>query len=75
MKLIDNLLKIEFIKHNIYKGGGTEFYVPEIKELIEPFLQNMNIEYKILTDDEIDNMTRKERFYEIMKKYNLKKQF
>jgi len=61
MKTIDKLLKTYFGSHNIYKGGGTEFYDRSIIYLIEPYLKNLNIEYKVLTKEEIILMNRCER--------------
>lgn len=61
MRIIDNLLKYEFEIYNVYKGGGTEFYDRCIYNLIEPFLKTLNIEYNILTQEEINNIERCQR--------------
>jgi superfamily II DNA or RNA helicase len=61
MKILDKVFKSYFKEYNIYKGGGTEFYNRCITELIEPYLKKINIEYKILTSDEILLMNRCER--------------
>lgn len=65
INIIDKLLKYHFKKYNIYKGGGTEFYDRQIYHLIEPFLQNLNIEYRILSKDEISIIERNERMNQI----------
>ena len=56
---IEGLLKTMFIAHNIVFDGGTEFYKNNIMVLLEPIFNNLNIEYIKLTDDEIENLTRK----------------
>ena len=62
LRIIDNLLKIKFKEFNIYKGGGTEFYNRSIIGLIEPYIQSLlKEECKVLSKEEIDNMTRCER--------------
>ena len=65
MKLLDKYLKSYFKLYNIYKGGGTEFYNRCIIDLIEPYLKKINIEYKVLTKEEILLMNRCERFRNI----------
>lgn len=53
LHIIDKILKNYFKHLNIYKGGGTEFYKRNIIFLIEPFLQQLTITYRILTNNEI----------------------
>uniref|UniRef100_A0A6C0BX92 Helicase ATP-binding domain-containing protein n=1 Tax=viral metagenome TaxID=1070528 RepID=A0A6C0BX92_9ZZZZ len=65
MKIIDNYLKDYFKSHHIYKGGGTEFYDKCIVDLIEPCLKEINLEYRILTKEEINCMNRFERIRNI----------
>ena len=66
MILLDKCLKSYFKELNIYEGGGTEFYDPCIIDLIEPYLQKLNIEYKVLTKEEITLMNRNERLRNIL---------
>ncbi len=61
MKILDKYLKSYFKLYHIYKGGGTEFYNRCIIDLIEPYLKKINIEYKVLTKEEINLMNRCER--------------
>jgi superfamily II DNA or RNA helicase len=75
MKIIDNLLKQKFKEHHIYKGGGTEFYNRCIIDLIEPYLQELNIKYTVLTKEEINLMDRCERVRNIPNINNVKKIF
>jgi len=75
MKFIDKCLKHYFKLFNIYKGGGTEFYDRCIIDLIEPYLKNINIQYKILTKEEINLMTRCERVRNIPNVDKVKKAF
>lgn len=75
MRVLDNILKCYFKKYNIYKGGGTEFYNRCIIDLIEHYIQKLNIEYKILTKEEISLMNRCERFRNIPNLHKVKKIF
>lgn len=61
MHFVDNSLKFTFEQYNDYRGGGTEFYYRCIYELIEPYLQSLNINYNILSQLEIDDINRTER--------------
>lgn len=61
MKILDKYLKSYFKLYHIYKGGGTEFYNRCIIDLIEPYLKKINIDYKVLTKEEINLMNRCER--------------
>ena len=65
MRVIDKCLKNYFKEYNIYKGGGTEFYSRTIIELLEPYLKSLNIDYKVLTPEEINSMNRCERIRNI----------
>ncbi len=58
---IEKVLQENFKIYNIYINGGTEFFKLEIKELIEPYFKEKNIQYKILTQEEISNLKRKYR--------------
>ena len=75
MRFIDKCLKNYFKSYNIYKGGGTEFYNRCIVDLIEPYLTKINIEYKILTKEEINFMNRCERIRDMPNVDKLKKIF
>ena len=46
---------------NIKFNAGVEFYDKKIIDLIIPFLDKINIKYKILTEDEINNLIGKIR--------------
>jgi hypothetical protein len=75
MKYIDKCLKNYFKSYNIYKGGGTEFYNRCIIDLIELYLQKLNIEYKVLNEEEINLMNRCERVRNISNVDKIKKIF
>ena len=66
MKILDKCLKSFFRSYNIYKGGGTEFYNRCIIDLIEPYLKKINIEYHVLTKEEINVMNRCDRIRNIL---------
>lgn len=75
INLIDRLTKSYFKKYNIYNGGGTEFYKNNIVEKIHEYLLKINIDCKVLTEDEIEKLDRKERLNFLvnhLKKTNLK---
>lgn len=62
MHIIDKMLKSYFKPYHIYKGGGTEFYDRVIiDDFIELYLKQLNIEYKVLTKEEINLINRCER--------------
>lgn len=58
---IEKKMQNEFIDYNYYSGGGRELYFIEIIDLIEPFLQNNNYNYYILTETEIHNLIHSNR--------------
>ncbi len=53
MKEIDCKLKKYFKSYNIYKCGGTEFYDRKIINLINSFFDIHNINYKVLTPEQL----------------------
>ena len=57
---LDNEIKKEFEEYNKYCGGGIEFYNIEIKDKLEEYLKKCKIEYRILTDKDINELKRKE---------------
>ena len=65
MRILDRYLKSYFKSYHIYKGGGTEFYNRCIIELIEPYLKQLNMEYRIFTKEEIHGLNRGERLINI----------
>ena len=54
-------LQEEFTEYHDYMGGGTEFYNKKIKELIFPYLDKHGYIYRILSKDEIEKLTAKNR--------------
>lgn len=65
IKILDKCLKMYFKEYNIYRGGGTEFYNRCIINLIEPYLQKLNIDYRVLSKNDIDLVNRCERLNNI----------
>ena len=65
MKNIDKMLKNYLHQYNNYIDSGTEYYDRCIIDLIEPYLQKLNIEYKVLTQEEINSMDRCDRIRNI----------
>lgn len=56
---IDKLIKKELEEFNYQKNAGTEFYKYDSIKNIENIFINNNIEYIELTNDEINDLTRK----------------
>ncbi len=68
--ILDNIeqqLQKYFNKLNLHIkfNAGIEFYKKEIKNLIIPFFDTINIKYKVLSKNEINNLIRKIRIYNI----------
>lgn len=69
LSILDNVekqLQIYFNKLNLHIkfNAGIEFYKKKIINLIVPYLDMYNIEYKILSKYEIDGLIRKIRIYD-----------
>lgn len=56
MTIIERLLQYEFQEFNINYDAGTEFYCQKIICMIEPYLSKMNIQYRKLSKEDIDNI-------------------
>lgn len=73
LKLIDNLIKIEFKYLNVYNNGGTEFYKRnEIYNEIEQFLIRLSIKYNIISENELSRINRKQKVLDNYKTLVLK---
>ena len=70
--IIERLLQYTFSNLHVKYDGGNEFYNKEIIECIEPYLISIGIEYKKLSRDDINNLTRINRVKETLKKINIK---
>ena len=70
-KYIETLLQDEFKNLHVYINGGTEFYCKKIKELIVPFLNKHNILFKLLTNEELDEINRTKRNHNDKIKYKV----
>ena len=72
MGIIERLLQYEFRTFNIRHNAGTEFYDKQIITLIEPYLINLGINYKKLSNQEIHNLLRINRIKNTRSKINIK---
>ena len=72
MKILEKLLQNYFksLDLHIIFDGGTEFFKNDIIKLVIPFLQKLNIKFKVLSRNEINNLIRK--LYYQFKKINIK---
>jgi predicted helicase len=73
MRQLDNYLKNYFRPYHHYRGGGTEFYERSLIDMVEPYLQSLNIEYKRLSKEEIETMERIERLHQLEHLNKIKK--
>jgi len=55
---IEKSLQQSFKNLNVYCNGGTEFFKKEIMITIEDYFKSNKIEYKKLSDDDIDKLIR-----------------
>jgi len=69
---VEKLLQRYFKNYHSKKDGGSEFYQNKIINEIVPFLSNTSIKFKVLSDEEINNLIYQER---IKKLKDLLKQF
>lgn len=58
---VEKLLKRYFKNYNSKINGGTEFYFDKIIDEIVPFLSNTSIKFKVLSEEEVDNLIYQER--------------
>ena len=74
LKIIDNKIKNKFKKdYNIYFDGGTEFYNRKILNIIEPYLNELNIKFTSKTEDELKRINRdKIQIINKFKKFKIK---
>jgi len=75
MKILDTCLKNYFKQFHIYHDGATELYDRCIINLIVPYLQNLNIEIRVLSIEEINTMNRCERLVNNLNIIRIKKLF
>jgi superfamily II DNA or RNA helicase len=55
---LESKIKVHFNKFHRYLNGGTEFYDSKIENLLIPYLDTLPINYKVLSKDEINELTR-----------------
>jgi superfamily II DNA or RNA helicase len=79
MKQIEGMLKKYFtsLGFNVKYDGGTEFFKKDIMSQIVPYLEKININFKVLSKEEIENLLRTYRIRNIKEKlrtilYNLR---
>jgi predicted helicase len=72
LSILDKYLKNNFKSNNIYFDSGTEFYNYEIKNDIEPYLKTLDIDYKVLTKEEIYLINLNNRLDNLNNRLNIK---
>ena len=83
MKILEKLLQNYFksLDLHILYDGGTDFFKNDIIKLVIPFLQKININFKVLSKNEINNLIRKsyhkkiniKNFLNMLKNYNIQR--
>ena len=69
---VEKILQRYFKNYHSKINGGSEFYQNNIIDEIVPFLSTTLIKFKVLTEDEINNLIRQERIRklkELLKKF------
>jgi superfamily II DNA or RNA helicase len=61
MSHIERMLQTEFHEFNIKYDAGTEYFHQQIVSLIEPYFIEIGLEYRKLTQEEINDFTRRNR--------------
>lgn len=74
MRIIEKLLQTYFntLGFHIKFNGGTEFYKLDIITQIVPYLEKTNINFRVLSKQEIDDLTRCTRIRKMVIKEKLK---
>ena len=62
---VEKILQRYFKNYHSKINGGSEFYQNNIIDEIVPFLSNTLIKFKILTEDEINDLIRQEKIKKI----------
>jgi len=68
MGMVENLLKSKFSHLNVKLDAGTEFFNKKIITLIEPYLSKVGIQFRRLSEQEIEKMNRKYRIRKLFKR-------
>ena len=66
--MIENLLKSKFSHLNVKLDAGTEFFNKKIITLIEQYLCKVGIQFRRLSEQEIEKMNRKYRIRKLFKR-------
>ena len=74
MRIIEKILQTYFntLGFHIKFNGGKEFYKRDIINLIVPYLEKTNIQFKVLSKEEIENLVRCNRIRKIVDKQKIK---
>jgi len=72
LKTLDKYLQNNFKQYNIYFNGGLEFFDLKIQSLIEPYFKTLDINYKVLTKEEIYLINLNDRFNNLHNRSNKK---
>jgi superfamily II DNA or RNA helicase len=72
--IVEKMLQNYFncLGFHIQYDGGTEFYKRDIINLIIPYLEKTNVKFKVLSTQEIEDLTRCTRIKKILNNKNIK---
>jgi predicted helicase len=58
LNIIEKILQEHFKSYHYYLDGGVEFYKKDIIQLIVPYLETLNLDFHVLSKDQIKLMIR-----------------
>jgi superfamily II DNA or RNA helicase len=67
LRLLETLIHHYFQEYHILEGGGNEFFKKDIVLQILPFMDNLDIVYNILSEDEIVHLIKLYKLRQIIK--------
>ena len=70
LDIIEKILQIHFKIYHYYLDGGTEFYKKDIMTLIVPYLETLNLDFTVLSKEQIKLITRNNNYIINALKYN-----
>jgi predicted helicase len=73
LDIIERLLQNKFKSYHYYLNGGTEFFKKDIIILIVPYLETLNLEFKVLSVEQIKLIIYQNNIKIIFNKINIEK--
>ena len=73
LDIIERLLQNNFKSYHYYLNGGTEFFKKDIISLIIPYLETLNLEFKVLSVEQIKLIIYQNKIKILFNKINIEK--